>query len=482
MNQVSFGGSQLYKPGAYSVVNVRNNTPVSPGSAKVLAVIGSGTGGKPGVPLYYNNPAFASADIGGTDALVAAQLMWEHGADLICFSLTDQAAQAVYALKDTTAVTPLTLATLSGLRWNANDNNIKVTTTAPIGTAPNQTQTVTIADTTVTPNVTEVYTVACSAAGWQTFVTQVNANSKLVSAVFGQAGTAIAATISAVAMTGGSRIAGTATEIQKAVDALQTEDIQGIVTTLTDTTTQSAIFAHCNTMSNVTNRRPRRAFFGQPVGTTVTQYATAMTAFATSNRALVAAPGIYRSVAGAQTLLSSAFTAAAIAGKWASKTSPDDPVTFDFIGANGLEFKYIPTDLSTLLPAQITAVESVQNVGYRVVQALTSDKTGTSMSELSVADIVDIMNRSYNEQMEAAFIGQPPSSFSADDVKQKAVAILESFKKKKWIMDGLDANGTFQPAYRNITVTKIGLRYHTTYDISPVVPCNYVTSESNVYV
>lgn len=479
MQLISFGGTQLYRPGAYSVVNLKNNSPVSPGAFKVLAVIGSALAGKPASPLYFNTPGDARRALGGTDAVLAAEIAWEHGADLICFSLVDKATQATYAIQDTTAGTPAVLVTLKGKRWNTADNSIKVAVAAPASSV----QTVTITDTSVTPNAIESYDVANTAQGWVDFVTKVNANSSLVDAVAGTAGAApatttnIAATVASpgAALTGGTRTAADATSIAAAIDALQTEDIQGIISSLTDSTTLSAIQTHCTTMSNVQNRRERRAFVGQPAGTTAAQYVTAMSAYK-SSRTTVVGPGIYRAVNGGRVLLSSAFTAAAVAGKWAGKANPNDPVTGDFINALGLEFTWI-SEVQSLVQSQVTVIEAVPRQGFQVVQALTGD---ADLYELSVADLVDIMSRGVREILQSTFVGKAGYNGIVGDMNQLVLSTLEGYKKQNWLVDGTDAFGQFLPAYRNVVVSKMGKQYTVTYEIKPSEPVNYITITATV--
>jgi hypothetical protein len=472
MQLISFGGTQLYRPGAYSTVNLRTNSPIETGAFKVLAVVGSAPSGKPATALYYNDPNTADKALGGVDAVLAAKIAWEHGADLICFSLTDTAAQATYAVKDTSA-TPATLITLGGKRWNATDNQLQVTILAPT----NGVQTITLTDTSVTPNQTETYNVTNTAQGWINVVNTINAQSNFVEAVLGTFGVApavttnIGATVAAAApFAGGSRSASTPTTIAAAIDALRTEDIQGIISPLTDSTSLSAIQLHVTAMSNVQSRRERRAFIGQPLGTTYTQYVSAMAGFV-SSRMTVCAPGHYKAVNGGKTLLSSAFTAAAVAGLWAGKANPNDPVTSDFMNALGLE--YVWTDeIRTLVQAQVTVVEAIPRQGYQIVQALTGDP---NLYELSVADLIDIMSRSMRDLLQSTFVGKAGYNGIVGDMVQLIQTQLESYKSQNWLVDSTDMFNQPLPAYRNISVVKMGSRYSVSYEMKPSEPTNYIT-------
>lgn len=479
MNLISFGGVQLARPGAYSVVNVKNNTPSQVGSLKVLAAIGSGTKGKPGVPLYFNDPSIAAQQVGGTDVLEISKVAWENGADLICMVLTDTATPATYDVKSTD-VAPATLFTLQGERFNTDDNKLQISVAAPVNGA----QTLTITDSSVTPYVTETYSLKSSAAGIATLINQINTQSALVTAIAGVSSTTnVAATLAGTSMAGGIRTAGTPTTISNAIGVLQTEDIQGIITSLVDSTTQNAIFAHCNTMSSVDNRRERRAFLGAAVGSQVADYQTAIGQFTSSGRATVVAPGGYRAVGGVKTLVSSAFTAAAVAGLWAGRTNPNDPVTFKFIsGFLGLETNFLNADIKTLVQSQVSVIEAVPNRGYRVVRALTGDQSGTNLVELSVSDLVDVMTRSVREQLEDTFVGKAGYNGIVNDITQRTQTILESFKTQNWIVDGTDAFGQDLPAYRNISVSQQGTQFSVSFEIAPSLPINFITITANVNV
>ncbi|WP_025698496.1 hypothetical protein, partial [Paenibacillus durus] len=86
---ISFGGATIKRPGAYSTVDSSGMVPVTPGSLKVLAVIGpSGTGATitPGTVAYFNDPKLAAAAVGEGELLEVMNVAWRHGADLIAVS------------------------------------------------------------------------------------------------------------------------------------------------------------------------------------------------------------------------------------------------------------------------------------------------------------------------------------------------------------------------------------------------------------
>lgn len=84
---ISFGGQQINRPGAYSVVDSNSMVPKSVGGFRALAVIGPvGTGATitDFTRVYaFNSPSEASKSVGTGDTLDVMYSAWQHGADLI---------------------------------------------------------------------------------------------------------------------------------------------------------------------------------------------------------------------------------------------------------------------------------------------------------------------------------------------------------------------------------------------------------------
>ena len=92
---LSFGGANITRPGAYSTVDTSNMTVVSIGGFKVLAVVGVPNATNTcqvGVVADFNDPIIAAAAIGVSEALDLMKICWAHGADLIKFSPVAQTA------------------------------------------------------------------------------------------------------------------------------------------------------------------------------------------------------------------------------------------------------------------------------------------------------------------------------------------------------------------------------------------------------
>ena len=86
---ISFGGANIKRPGAYSMVDSASMYPTSAGGFKVLAFVGV-PGALSTLPAdtvsYFNNPITAQAQIVTSELLDIMQIAWAHGADLIAVS------------------------------------------------------------------------------------------------------------------------------------------------------------------------------------------------------------------------------------------------------------------------------------------------------------------------------------------------------------------------------------------------------------
>lgn len=86
---ISFGGANIKRPGAYSVVDTEGMFPISSGGFKVLAYMGvpaTGSTLPAGQVSYFNSPINAKKQIAACELLDLMNTSWDHGADLIAVS------------------------------------------------------------------------------------------------------------------------------------------------------------------------------------------------------------------------------------------------------------------------------------------------------------------------------------------------------------------------------------------------------------
>jgi hypothetical protein len=99
MGTISFGGQQITRPGAYSVVDTSQMVVSSVGSFRALGFVGVAPALKAGTDvsglLVFNSQttADAVATLGEGDLLTNMQIAWKHGADLIYVSVAVPATQ-----------------------------------------------------------------------------------------------------------------------------------------------------------------------------------------------------------------------------------------------------------------------------------------------------------------------------------------------------------------------------------------------------
>lgn len=86
---ISFGGAQIKRPGAYSRVDSNSMVVTAQGGFKVLAAIGVPAVGNTlvaGTVAYFNDPVIARAAVGECELMDIMSIAWNHGADLIAVS------------------------------------------------------------------------------------------------------------------------------------------------------------------------------------------------------------------------------------------------------------------------------------------------------------------------------------------------------------------------------------------------------------
>lgn len=467
---VYFGGKQIDKPGAYSVVDTSSMTPVVLGGQRILAMIGECEGGEPHKVLWFNNPTAAKEKLIDGDLLNAMEIAWDpanelNGADLIAAVRVNNATKATHTLQDAVAANAITL---TAQQWgDYYTYQVKVTAGDTAGHVV-----VSITNGVDTETLPEFNTN-------DEIVDYINANSQLVTAT--KVSDIIIDTTAAwvTFSTPGTNPDPAAQDWEDCVDLLNIEEVHGIVPITSDATVHAYVKTHVNTMSSLTNRKERRMFVGHALGETVDQITTRATNLG-SERALLATPGIKRAINGTTTTLSSVFTAAAIAGMWAGNDIAE-PLTFDYINCLGLEKIYDSLDIGTLIQGGVTVVELVPNKGYRIVQALTTYLASENIAkqELVCSTLADFMSKNLRENLEDKFVGKKPSKDNDTSIYNRTISILNQFETEGWIVAGEDAAGNTIPAYRNVRITKDGTVRRVEWEGSIMVPDNFILITSH---
>lgn len=250
------------------------------------------------------------------------------------------------------------------------------------------------------------------------------------------------------------------TDWQAAIDLLQYEFVDGIIPITVAGANQAKVDAHVTLMSNVTNRRERRAFYGHATGISAASVASTLT----NELGLLATPCPFvYDATGALVVKPSYYTAAAIAGVWASQES-QEPVTFKYLKFPGFEKNYLSSEITALLAAHICPVEYVRNKGYRIVQGVTlSASEDLSKVELSVSTLKADMSKALRTYFQDKYVGHAGVAGIEVTIYNDLISMLELFKTNGWI------NGYVDGTPR---VVKTGTTFAVEYEAKPTLPIN----------
>jgi hypothetical protein len=252
-------------------------------------------------------------------------------------------------------------------------------------------------------------------------------------------------------------------EWQSAIDLLNKEFVNGIIPVTTTAAIQAKVDTHVTQMSSTKARRRRRGFYGHAVGLAASAVAALSTPLA-NERAYIATPcPLVADSTGAKTAKPGYYMAAAHAGLWAGKAS-QDPITYDNVKFDGLEVIYSDADIEALLEAHVSPVEFVKNVGFRIVQGVTTSASlDLTQSELSVSTLKDDMSENTESFFEKKYVGKAGVAGIEVTIYNDFVSILEQFKANGWISG-------YVP--ESVKVNRVGTAFSLDWEGKPTLPIN----------
>lgn len=434
MSNLYFGGQQIKRPGAYSIVDTSNMIPITLGAFNILCYVGT-VGTVVADPLtatvpipkntvsYFNQPSTARKAIGSSDLMDCLDISWRHGADLI-------------------GVSPVT----------------------PTGTIPawSPAHTYSVGNV-VAPSVANTHCYICIQAG-------TSSSSEPV-------WTLVTGAIQPVDGTakwqeyGAPSLVASDNDWQAAIDLLEREDVDVILLTTTAPAIHVKLMTHVGAMSTTKMRKERRAMYGHANGMAVDDIALLQVTY-NSERALLASPGVYTyDDAGDKVLSPSYFLAAAYAGIWASQ-EPQEPITYKYVtGFAGLETLYNGVEIEQLLDAHIAVTEYVKNKGYRIVQGMTtSSSADITQNEWSVSVLKDVMSMDLRDYFEEKYVGKAGIKGIEVTIYNDLVTMLEKFITNGYIT-----------AYTkdSVKVIKDATSFYLEYEANPTLPINNILITSH---
>lgn len=466
MAGVFFGGKQIVRPGAYSVVDAESMTPISVGGQRVLALIGECEGGEPQTVKWFNNAISAKNNFISGDLLNGMKIAWApspelNGADLIAGIRVNPATRASHTLLDDQAGNSVTFTSKDYGDYKSFKIKCAVTEGSVIISVKEETEGI------------EEISDACATT--DDIVTWFTSNSQLVDVTKDGSNDPVEVADYVAFDTAGTNPSPDSDDWQTCIDLLESvTQCDGIIPVTTDATVHSKVKTHVSSMSDLKVRKERRMFAGHATSETVEQITTRATNLGT-HRAVLCTPGIKKDIDGTVTTLSSVFTACAVAGMWAGN-DPAEPLTFDYINALGLETEYSSAEIETLIAGGVLVVETAIGKGYRIVQSVTTYTSTENMlyKELSMSTLADMISMNMRTNLEDLFVGKKNSATTPTSIKNSVESILKKFERLGWIV------GTSTvPAFRNIIIYRENTSYQIEYEASLCEPNNYVLITSH---
>jgi hypothetical protein len=458
-----FDGVNMIRPQARARIDTSGMTPVVLGSASVVMIFGHSTGGAPKTVLTFSDPNLAAAALRSGDLLTAGKRAWNAsaqvpGASVIQFVRIDPAVQSSIALKNVTPATCLTLTSLDYGAWT-----IKLNVKVEAGSGGSGIK-ITIQDTSQTPNQYEVYDNLATVAA---AVLAINTLSHLVSAVLNLEGTIV--TSAYAAMAGGTDGTSSNNDWQAGFNLGVTNPANHYVPLTSDPTVQPLTWA---TIPN------GRIYVGQATGS-LTKSAVAVLAMAMNQPNVIFCSPCMKQLqdSGAVAAEPSYFLAAQVAGMFAGNPI-DEPMTYKYVNALGVEVQYSGQDLDDLDGSGVCAVEVVPNQGYRIAHSQSTWVTDLNVTkrEWSVGRIGDFIKAGLLANL-IKFVGKGGKVTSIGSIKTAASSYMDLVEGAGYITGGTDpVTGLLVAAYRNIQVTFNSLTgvCAVSLETSPVTPINYV--------
>jgi len=275
---------------------------------------------------------------------------------------------------------------------------------------------------------------------------------------------------------------------QTAIDAFQAVKINFLLPGTSDAAVHQMALAHVETMSSVTERKPRMLFCGGALGETPAQVIARGQALA-SKIAVLAYPGIQRRnlTTGNLDTLSPVYHAALLCGL-AAGLPPEEPITWKTVRVEGLEKDVTTAESNDLLHHGISHSRYFADRGvFRVVAGLTTwlADDNTIYSKVQGARISQYLDQEMRASVDR-FVGSVGDRSTVTSILNAVVTRLRALTRSAQnpsgiLTEGADAAGNTIPAFDNVTAVFDGLDLVSiTFLCHPVGEVDYITVTANL--
>lgn len=260
----------------------------------------------------------------------------------------------------------------------------------------------------------------------------------------------------------------TSQDWQDCFSALQSVDVQWVVPCSGDASVWAMADAHVIYMS-ASGHRERRAFVGGLAGTSPEQ-AAADAASIASDRTAYVYPAVYDYDSAGKLTLYPAYIAAAAVGGCFAGTNPGTPITNKYLRFPSLERDLVmPADTDVLIQSGVLCLVPGATGGVRVVKSISTWLKDSKFNrvEVSTGFATDYAARSVRETLYSQ-IGKK----ATPDALTRAVSITDSVLYR--LAEAEPMGPGVIVGYRGIQAAIEGDTLRVWFEMSPVIPINYV--------
>jgi hypothetical protein len=254
---------------------------------------------------------------------------------------------------------------------------------------------------------------------------------------------------------------------------LQAEDVQWVVPVSSNPSIHAMADTHCAFMSNIA-RMERRAIVGTALATTDDDAVTAAKNLNSDRTSLVHLGFYDYDDNGDLALFPPYILAAQLAGMF-SGVNPGTALTNKSIKVRGLERKLRnPTDTDVLIDGGVLTVEETKK-GYKVVKSITTWLVNDNYNrvEVSVGVALDFVSRNVRDILDD-LRGEKGNPVSLAMAVQRVDSTLRELARPEPMGPAVIVGDKENPAYKNITASLEGDVMRVEFQVSPVIPINYI--------
>ena len=260
----------------------------------------------------------------------------------------------------------------------------------------------------------------------------------------------------------------------EAFDKLAAEELDIIVPLQSNSTGFETIFLDIKgrifQLSQPVEGMQRMAFLAPVIGTSIADYKTLAQGLKFERLALIAPSSVNKTIDSVLYELPAYFFGAAASGFLADPDNlVSDPLTRkELYGFDSINVKYTKTQIRELIQNGIMIVEDFNGL-IRVVQGITTDRTGVDTNEISLVRVADFFGKTLRTTLDQIYVGTRLDLTSLASIRTTITTVCDNFISRGIFTNIADLS--VKQNTQNPTAVDVFL------NIQPVYPLNYITVE-----